>query len=262
MARSEKPKSRVADHAQPLDDGRVVLTVPRRRPSRFRQEADLFVVADGAARHLRGRGDLPDRQRLHAADRNVPLTFQSTGRFSIDGMNRLAYALALVTLAALLPSARASAQQHPEMPPGMTHDEHLAQMKRDAEMKARGAQAMGFDQDAVAHHFLLAADGGVIQVDVLDPNDEASVRAIRGHLRQIAAAFQAGSFDAPLATHAEVPDGVPVLRRLRSAVSYAFDETPTGGRVRIVTADAEALAAVHAFLRYQIREHHTGDPLM
>jgi len=31
--------------------------------------------------------------------------------------------------------------------------------------------------------------------------------------------------------------------------------------VRITTRDGEALAAVHEFLRYQIREHHTGDPL-
>jgi hypothetical protein len=31
--------------------------------------------------------------------------------------------------------------------------------------------------------------------------------------------------------------------------------------VRIATSNAEALDAVHAFLRYQITEHKTGDPL-
>ncbi|PYR73529.1 MAG: hypothetical protein DMF86_20265 [Acidobacteria bacterium] len=33
------------------------------------------------------------------------------------------------------------------------------------------------------------------------------------------------------------------------------------GRVRITTKDARALEAVHAFLRYQIKEHRTGDPM-
>lgn len=139
--------------------------------------------------------------------------------------------------------------------------QHSAQMKREAEMKARGAAAMGFDQDAVAHHFVLTKDGGIIQVDVLDPNDQASLRAIRSHLQQIAAAFQEGNFDAPLTTHAEVPDGVPVMRRLASTISYSFGDTAKGGRVHLVTANDEALAAVHGFLRYQIREHRTGDPL-
>jgi len=147
------------------------------------------------------------------------------------------------------------------MPPGMSHEEHLAQMKKEAEMNERGARAMGFDQNAVAHHFLLAADGGAIRVDVKDKTDAANREAIRRHLRQIAAAFSAGDFAAPLLTHGEPPDGVPELQRLASAVTYTFETTPEGGRVRIRTANADAVAAIHAFLRYQIREHRTGDPL-
>ena len=45
-----------------------------------------------------------------------------------------------------------------------------------------------------------------------------------------------------------------------ASIAYAYEDTPEGGRVRISTADAEARAAVHAFLQYQIREHATGDP--
>jgi hypothetical protein len=37
-------------------------------------------------------------------------------------------------------------------------------------------------------------------------------------------------------------------------------ETENGGRVLIETKDAEALAAVHEFLRFQIEDHQTGDP--
>jgi hypothetical protein len=147
------------------------------------------------------------------------------------------------------------------MPPGMTPEEHLAQMQRDADMNKRGALAMGFDQDAVAHHFQLTAQGGAIQVDVKDPSDERNRQAIRTHLRGIAAAFADGQFEAPLFTHGQMPPGVTELQRLKSTVTYTFSETPNGGLVRIATTNMDAADAIHAFLRYQIIEHHTGDPL-
>ncbi len=59
------------------------------------------------------------------------------------------------------------------MPPGMTHEEHLAQMKKDAEMKQRGTEAMGFDQDTTTHHFRLTETGGVIEVSVNDVDNTA-----------------------------------------------------------------------------------------
>ena len=169
--------------------------------------------------------------------------------------------LCVVTIAIVLAPSLSRAQSHSSMPPNMTHEEHLAQMQREAAMKQRGAAAMGFDQDGVTHHFLLTRDGGAIRVEANKPSDDASRDAIRGHLRQIASEFARGDFRAPFATHAEAPDGVGVMQALKSAIQYAFHETPAGGEVRIVTSDKEALAGVHEFLRYQIREHHTGDPL-
>ena len=151
--------------------------------------------------------------------------------------------------------------QHSQMPPGMTHEEHLAQLKRDAELKARGAAAMGFDQDGSEHHFLLFADGGAIEVRAIRRDDAATRQAVRIHLQDIARDFANGIFDAPFATHAETPPGVPDLKQLKQSLTYSYEETAGGGRVRIRTADPQALAAMHAFLRYQIVEHKTGDPL-
>ncbi len=51
------------------------------------------------------------------------------------------------------------------------------------------------------------------------------------------------------------------MRRLKSEISYAHEETETGGRVRISTKNAEALAAVHDLLRFQVEDHRTGDSL-
>jgi hypothetical protein len=149
--------------------------------------------------------------------------------------------------------------QHPSMPSGMTHEEHLAQMQKDTEMKRRGAEAMGFDQSAVVHHFVLSRRGGFIEVEARDAADAKNIAAIRSHLREIADEFGQGHFQAPSATHGEVPPGVPTLQRLHPAVSYTYVETTAGGGVAISTTDADAVKAVHEFLRYQIREHHTSD---
>ena len=156
--------------------------------------------------------------------------------------------------------ALALAQQHPAMPPGMTHEEHLAQMKKDAELERRGNLAMGFDQHAATHHFRIADNGGAIEVTVNDAADRATLDAIRSHLTAIAQAFAEGRFDAPVATHGELPPGVRDLQRLTDAIAYRYEPTPAAGRVRIISSSPDAVAAVHAFLRYQIREHKTVDP--
>ncbi len=120
---------------------------------------------------------------------------------------------------------------------------------------------MGFDQDAAVHHFRLYADGGAIEVETASVGDDTTRRAIQAHLRTIAGDFAKGNFGSPLETHGEMPAGVDELVRLRGSVTYRYQDTPNGGRVRITTANPDALSAVHAFLTYQIREHRTGDPL-
>jgi hypothetical protein len=128
----------------------------------------------------------------------------------------------------------------------------------------RAAMTMGFDQDATVHHFYLSAAGGAIEVAVKDPANATDRDAIRMHLRHIASMFAAGDFAAPMLVHdtKNVP-GVTVLSARHDRLTYRYtdDERPNGGRIDITTTDTEALAALHAFLRYQIREHKTGDPL-
>ena len=167
---------------------------------------------------------------------------------------------ATLALAVSVAASTAVAAQH-AMPPGMSHEEHLAQIKKEAELKRRGADAMGFDQDATTHHFRLFGDGGAIEVDANDVRDEKTRQEVRAHLRQIAEEFSRGVFERPFRTHAEVPSGVPAMQTHRATIRYTFEETRRGARIRITSANAEAVAAIHEFLRYQIREHATGDPL-
>jgi hypothetical protein len=119
---------------------------------------------------------------------------------------------------------------------------------------------MGFDQARTVHHFRIYADGGAIDVAVKDPADRVNLDAIRSHLPHIAQLFGNGRFDLPMVVHARVVPGTTELARLTHAVTYRYVETPGGGRVDIVTTNAEALAAVHRFLAFQIADHATGDP--
>jgi hypothetical protein len=151
--------------------------------------------------------------------------------------------------------------QHSPMPPGMTHEEHLAQLRKDADLKSRGGVAMGFDQDKTTHHFRLSETGGAIEVVATDPADEATIGQVRTHLKEIAAEFARGDFAKPFATHGEMPPGAQRMQARGAALAFRYEETPTGGRVRITTSDAKAKDAVHEFLAYQIREHRTGDSL-
>lgn len=111
------------------------------------------------------------------------------------------------------------------MPPGMSHEEHTKQMSKDAEMKKRGDAAMGFDQDKVSHHFYLTKTGGIIDVRVNQSADADSRKQNRDHLRMISQQFGDGVFTSPIATHAEVPPGVPVMRERKSRIKYAYEES-------------------------------------
>ena len=129
-------------------------------------------------------------------------------------------------------------------------------------LDARGRYVMGFDQQKTEHHFRLYEDGGAIEVSVKNKADAENLTAIRRHLPHITKLFGDGQFEAPMHVHdaGDIP-GIADLARLKSKLTYTFVETPTGGRVDIVTTDKEALEALHAFLRFQITDHQTGDPL-
>jgi len=133
------------------------------------------------------------------------------------------------------------------------HDRHAADVKK------HGEEGMGFSQDKTQHHFRLLGDGGAIEVSVADPADTETRERVQHHLDAIAKAFAAGDFQLPMFIHSRTPPGVPVMRRLKGRITYSYEETPAGGRVRVVTKDKQALAAVHAFLRFQIADHRTGD---
>ena len=131
--------------------------------------------------------------------------------------------------------------------------------KADEQMNKRGDHVMGFDHMKATHHFLLQESGGSIEITANSADDVESTRQIRMHLKHIAMMFAEGNFDAPMLIHDQTPPGVPVLQELKGEIKYNFEEIDRGAAVRISTKNPTALKAIHDFLRFQIKEHKTGD---
>lgn len=128
-----------------------------------------------------------------------------------------------------------------------------------ATMLEHGDEVMGFSHETTTHHFRLLAEGGAVEVSANDAKDEADVKAIRSHFGHIANAFTQGDFGAPTSVHDELPPGVTIMKLLQAKIHYKLEDMPTGARLSIRSDDPVAVAAIQDFLRYQIREHRTGD---
>ena len=129
----------------------------------------------------------------------------------------------------------------------------------DEQMNKRGDHVMGFDHTKTTHHFLLQESGGSIEVTANSSDDVESSEQIRMHLKHIAKMFTGGNFNAPMLIHDQTPPGVPVMQELKGEIEYNYEEIDRGAAVRISTKNPVALKAIHDFLRFQIKEHKTGD---
>jgi hypothetical protein len=157
-------------------------------------------------------------------------------------------AAALILASALIPLQSTGATKAPA-------NEH------QHEVDANGDKAMGFSHEKTTHHFLLRADGGVIRVDANSADDKESRNQIQDHLSHIAKMFAQGDFNTPMLVHSVTPPGTAAMTRLKANIKYSYEASPKGGRVVIATSNQEALAAVHEFLKFQIKDHNTGDSL-
>src|ERR1041385_206030 len=138
---------------------------------------------------------------------------------------------------------------------------YAQQPKHDEQMNQRGDHVMGFDHTKTTHHFLLQESGGSIEVTANSSDDVESRDQIRMHLQHIARMFAEGNFNAPILIHDQTPPGVPVMQELKGDIEYNYEVIERGAAVRISTKNATALKAIHDFLRFQIKEHKTGDSL-
>jgi hypothetical protein len=122
-------------------------------------------------------------------------------------------------------------------------------------------EGMGFSQTTTTHHFFLTRTGGIIQVTAKDPKNAEQIATVQMHLKHIVGMFSEGDFSIPHFVHDTNLPGAATMKRLRSSIRYTSEAMDSGGRIRIETESPETLAAIHDFLRFQIKDHETGDAI-
>jgi clan AA aspartic protease (TIGR02281 family) len=88
------------------------------------------------------------------------------------------------------------------------------------------------------------ADGGAIEVEARRANDAQTRDAVRKQLRND--------------VREQIPLATPAMQEHRNQIKYKYEETVRGGRIRIITKDQAALAAVQDYLRSQMTPEHSS----
>jgi hypothetical protein len=130
-----------------------------------------------------------------------------------------------------------------------------ATSSRQAEVEARGATVMPFDQTATIHVFDDTPTGGVQRVVAKDAGDARQIRLVRDHLRKEAARFAAGDFTDPMAIHGMRMPGLAALRRGASRVQVEYSSIPRGARIVYRTTEPELVTALHEWFEAQLMDH-------
>ena len=146
--------------------------------------------------------------------------------------------------------------QHPGVGPSHHHSAGQAD-SAFARVQERGRDVMGVDQYSSTHRFDALPDGGRVELQ-RDTDDSLGVAQIRGHMREIEAAFQRADFGAPAAVHAQAVPGTETMAKLRREIRYTVTNLPRGAELRIRSSNPEAIAAIHAFIAFQRRDHRAG----
>lgn len=128
--------------------------------------------------------------------------------------------------------------------------------QRKSEVAQRGADVMPFDLAATTHVFTKTNNGGIQRVIAKHPNDQAQIKLVRQHLRDIQQQFKAGDFSGPLHIHGEDMPGLSKLREAKPGqISIAYREISGGAELRYRLVDAKLTAALHQWFDAQLSDH-------
>ncbi len=120
----------------------------------------------------------------------------------------------------------------------------------------RGVGVMPFDQAKTSHTFTTTPSGGIETVVANNPGDTAQIELVRGHLRQVTAAFSAGDFSDPAATHGIDMPGLATLSAGASRLRIVYDDVPSGGHITYGSSDPALVVALHDWFAAQNNDHN------
>ena len=129
------------------------------------------------------------------------------------------------------------------------------------DLNARFSKALGTDASKIVQHYYLVQNGGVIELTAKDPADHACIVAIQKYLDLQKDLFERGKNDSDTEIHGKVPDGLAALKKLRGDITFFTVKDDNGAVLRMLTVSDQARQAIQDFMKFQINEHKTGDPL-
>lgn len=126
---------------------------------------------------------------------------------------------------------------------------------RRAQVEARGATVMPFDQNTTTHVFHTTTNGGVQRVIARNPHDARQIRLIRQHLREEASRFAIGDFTDPMAIHGMAMPGIAELRQGASRMDVRYVAIPSGARITYRSTEPRLVRALHHWFDAQLMDH-------
>lgn len=131
----------------------------------------------------------------------------------------------------------------------------------DNSFNTRFSKALGTDVDKVVQHYYLVKNGGVIEFTAKDPADNATIATVQKYLEAQKDLFEKGKAEADAEIYGKIPDGLPALKKLRNEITFFAVNTDSGAALRMFSVNEQARQAIQDFMKFQINEHKTGDPL-
>jgi hypothetical protein len=125
----------------------------------------------------------------------------------------------------------------------------------------KDARPMPFEESKATQHFYLLKNGGAVELAAKDPADKPTIDAIQKHLQSQAKNFEKGVFEVPTAEKGKVPESVNTMKKLRREITFEVMQMDAGAALRMFSVNTQARQAIQDFLKLQIEEHHTGDPM-
>ncbi len=133
---------------------------------------------------------------------------------------------------------------------------------REIELNSRFSKALGVDANKIVQHYYLVKNGGVIEFAAKDSSDNAAISAVQKYFETQKDLFEKGRNDADADVHGKIPDGMLILKKLRNEITFFAVKNEDGGALRMFSTNDQARQAIQDFLKFQINEHKTGDPLV
>jgi len=128
--------------------------------------------------------------------------------------------------------------------------------KRLDEVAQRGIHVMPFDLELTTHIFSKTAKGGVQQVIVKNPKDNAQIKLIREHLIKISHEFQQADYSSPAKIHGENMLGLEMLRNATSdQISILYKDLPNGAEITYSSDIPALITAIHQWFDAQLSDH-------